>query len=117
MLLLGAFSSNVNAQNRGVNWYDLCKNPIVDIAIAEPCSELTTNGGYTLTSEGERVLACLTGGAAAVLAGQPELLALKNKVGCETHTHSSYSGPSASDNLANNRQSDPIGDLLGNLFN
>lgn len=83
--------------------------------ISQPCSELTTNGGYTLTPEGERVLACLGGGAAAVLAGAPQLLALKNKVGCEDRNSGSGFG-SQSSNLASNRNNDPIGDLIGGLF-
>jgi hypothetical protein len=58
----------------------------------------------------------VTGGAAAILAGQPELLALKDKVGCGGQAQSGYNGPSASNNLASNRESDSIGDLLGNLF-
>jgi hypothetical protein len=38
-------------------------DPLVDYVITEPCSTLTTSDGYTLTSEGERVLRCLAGGA------------------------------------------------------
>ncbi|VFJ12614.1 hypothetical protein [Candidatus Nitrosocosmicus franklandus] len=113
LLIISTVSLNVNAQNRGVNWYEICKNPIVDMAIAEPCGTLTTNGGHTLTPEGERVLACIGGGAAAILAGHPELLALKNQVGCGTGSQASsssaFSGSSSSGN-------DPIGDLFGSLF-
>ena len=38
----------------------MCRNPIVDSLISEPCEILTTPDGYTLTSEGNRVLRCLT---------------------------------------------------------
>ena len=113
LLILSTVSLNVNAQNRGVNWYEICKNPIVDMAIAEPCSTLTTNGGYTLTPEGERVLACIGGGAAAILAGQPELLALKNQVGCGTNSQGSSSPAFSSSSGSGN---DPIGSLIGSLF-
>jgi hypothetical protein len=83
--------------------------------ISQPCGELTTDGGYTLTPEGERVLACLGGGAATVLAGAPQLLALKNQVGFEDRTSGSGFG-SHSSNLASNRDNDPIGDLISGLF-
>ena len=88
-----------SANEPRINWYKLCKNPVVDILISQPCGELTTNGGFTLTPEGERVLACLGGGAATVLAGAPQLLALKNHVGCEDRTSGSGFG-SHSSNLA-----------------
>lgn len=68
------------------------------MAIAESCGTLTTNGDYSLTPEGERVLACLSGVALAIVEGQPELLALKNEVECGTNQHSS-SGASSSSNL------------------
>jgi len=83
--------------------------------ISQPCSELTTNSGYTLTPEGERVLACLGGGAAAILAGAPQLLVLKNQVGCEDMSTGSGFGSSSS-NLASNRDNDPMGDLISGLF-
>jgi hypothetical protein len=107
--------SNANAQNPGINWYELCKNPLVDTMITEPCHELTTNGGYTLTPEGERVLACLGGGAAAILAEQPQLLALKDKVGCGSSTSQS-SSDSYSSTLSNNRNNDPITSIMNSLL-
>ena len=48
-------------QNR-INWLELCLNPLVDYVIIEDCHTLTTPDGYTLTSEGQRVLRCLAGG-------------------------------------------------------
>jgi hypothetical protein len=39
----------------------------VDAVIIEPCSTLVTPDGYALTSEGERVLFCVVGGAALYL--------------------------------------------------
>ena len=50
-----------------INWGDICRNPLVDNIISEPCSSLTTNNGYTLTAEGERVVACLAGGGLLML--------------------------------------------------
>lgn len=59
-------------QNR-INWLELCLNPLVDYVITEECSTLTTPDGYTLTSEGKRVLRCLAAGAlVGILA--PEVL-------------------------------------------
>lgn len=116
MVILNTLSTQIMAQSGpSVNWYEICKNPIVDTAIAEPCSTLTTNWGYTLTPEGEHVLACLSGGALAVVAGQPELLALKYEVGCGTNQHSSSSA-SFSDSSWSSRGSDPVGSIISNLF-
>ena len=39
-------------QRSGINWLQVCRTPIVDMAIAEPCESLTTPGGYSLTPEG-----------------------------------------------------------------
>lgn len=64
VLLLAQSYTLIEAQSRGsfsVNWFEICKNPIVDSLITEPCHILATNSGYTLTPEGERVLACLGG--------------------------------------------------------
>jgi hypothetical protein len=117
LVILNTLPVQVMAQSSPrVNWYELCKNPIVDLAIAEPCHTLTTNGGYTLTPEGERVLACVTGGAAAILAGQPQLLALKNQVGCGSGGSSSGSSNSFSNSFSNNQNEDPITNILDSLF-
>jgi hypothetical protein len=113
ILIFSNFSLSVDAQKRGINWYEICKNPIIDRSIAEPCSTLTTNGGYTLTPEGERVLACIGGGAAAILAGIPQLLALKNEVGCGTGSQSSSSSAFSKESGSG---SDPIGDLIDSLL-
>jgi hypothetical protein len=48
-------------QQQGINWLKECKNPVIDAKIKEPCEELTTPDGYTLTPLGEHVLACLRG--------------------------------------------------------
>jgi hypothetical protein len=54
-------------QTRDINWGEICRNPIVDAVIVEPCNTLTTPDEYTLTKEGERVLACLVGGGLLLL--------------------------------------------------
>lgn len=60
-------------QQNPINWLGLCLNPLVDYVIIEDCYTLTTPDGYTLTSEGQRVLRCLAGGAlVGILA--PEIL-------------------------------------------
>jgi hypothetical protein len=115
LVIIASAPTQVTAQkDTRINWYELCKNPIVDLAIAEPCNELTTNGGYTLTPQGERVLACLGGGAAAILAGMPQLIQYKNEVGCGAGTPSSSSSSYSS--LENSRESDPIGNILTGLL-
>jgi hypothetical protein len=45
-----------------INWGVMCRNPIVDPFITEPCYTLTTPDGYTLTAEGKRVVRCLGAG-------------------------------------------------------
>lgn len=86
-----------------INWYKICINPIVDILITEPCHTLTTNGGYTLTPQGEKVLACLGGGAASL--AFPEILALKSVSGCGSSSSSSSSN-SFSNSFSNNQNED-----------
>jgi hypothetical protein len=63
-----------------INWGQICMNPLVDYIITEPCYTLTTPDGYTLTSEGERVLRYL---AAGVLIGvlDPQLLVELRELG------------------------------------
>jgi hypothetical protein len=60
-------SSSSSASTR-INWGEICRNPIVDFAIAEPCRTLTTSDGFTLTAEGQRVLKCIAGGGLLLLA-------------------------------------------------
>ncbi|WP_148687535.1 hypothetical protein [Candidatus Nitrosocosmicus hydrocola] len=80
----------------------------MDTLVTEPCHTLTTNGGYTLTPEGERVLACLGGGAAAL--AFPELITLKRVSGCGGGSSSSISFYSS------NQNNDPISNILNGLF-
>lgn len=49
-------------QKQGINWLEICNNPIVDFFISESCDSLTSSDGYTLTTEGQRVLKCIAGG-------------------------------------------------------
>jgi hypothetical protein len=72
VLLTNPFSSSLSSlprqqQERSINWGQLCRNPIVDLLITEPCYTLTTRDGYTLTSEGERVIRCLAAGGVLLL--------------------------------------------------
>lgn len=113
ILIVCTFSLNVNAQRSSINWYELCTNPVVDILISEPCSTLTTNGGYTLTPEGERVLACLGGGALAL--AQPELMALKSLAPCGSN-YSTGSSFSHSNEYSNNQRDDPLGNMINGLL-
>ena len=57
LVLVTAININiVSAQSSPprVNWGQLCRNPIVDAAVAEPCETLTTPDGYTSTPEGQK---------------------------------------------------------------
>lgn len=60
-------SSFPSGQPSGINWLAICRIPIVDSVISEPCETLTSPDGYALTAEGERVLRCLGGGAVVFL--------------------------------------------------
>ncbi len=116
VLLLSNSYNFVGAQSTessSINWYKICKNPIVDRLITEPCNTLTTNGGYTLTSEGQRVLACLGEGAVALVI--PQLNTLKGASGCGSGSSSSSSS-SYSSSVSNNQKDDPITNILDSLF-
>ncbi len=120
VLLMTLSYTLIEAQSSGssnVNWYKLCKNPIVDSLITEPCHTLTTNGGYTLTPEGERVLACLGGGAVALAAPElaPPLAALKDVSNCGSGSSTSSSN-FYSNSFSNNQNDDPITNVLNSLF-
>jgi len=106
----------VFAQQQGVNWLEICKNPLVNAFITEPCENLTSPDGYTLTPLGERVLGCISGGTLAVLIAQPELLALRDAVGCgpnsgdsslSDNTQSTHSGSSSIGSSIITSQSNP----------
>ena len=83
--LLEAYGLMPRRQQNRINWGAICRNPIVDSFISEPCGTLTSPDGFTLTSEGERVLRCIGGGAVVTLLA-PEVLAsirsLGPAVGC-----------------------------------
>ncbi len=74
--------------------------------IIEPCSTLATPDGV-LTSEGQRVLGCIGGGALAVATGNFELLTLEPSVGC---------GGSSSSYASGNGNNDMIGNIIAGLF-
>lgn len=95
-----------------INWREICENPIVHILVSQPCSSLTSYDGYTLTKEGERVLLCIAGGAVSILIGKPQLIALKNQVGCGDNPSSSsqtFDRHSSTDDGA-------LGNIISSLF-
>jgi hypothetical protein len=51
-----------------INWLQLCKKPVVDAIVAEPCEGLTTPDGYTLNPLGQSVMACLRNSGVMLLA-------------------------------------------------
>lgn len=106
----GSISVPVQPQQNRINWGAICRNPIVDSFISEPCDSLTSPDGFTLTSRGHRVLACLgVGGIATILA--PEILAsvrsLGPAVGCGSNTGGEPSPLG---------QGNPLGTMLGGLI-
>lgn len=113
ILIPSGLISGVWAQSGNINWYKVCNNSIVGILISEPCSSLTTNGGFTLTPEGNRVLACIGGGALAL--AQHELMALKSLTPCGSN-YSTESSFSHSNGYSNNQRNDPIGNIINGLL-
>jgi hypothetical protein len=61
LILSYSFGNFVSAQpsSSGINWLQICRNPIVDTLVVEPCETLTSPDGYQLTDEGRKVLVCL----------------------------------------------------------
>jgi hypothetical protein len=53
-----------------------------DLFIVEPCNTLTSHDGYTLTKQGNKVLACFAGGAVGIASGRFDLLSLGLSIGC-----------------------------------
>lgn len=103
ILILGAFSITQGygtSSNRGIDWMKVCQMA-PDVLVSEPCDELVTDYNE-LTSKGERVLACIGGGALAIITQQYQLLGLAPAVGCGGSGSSSGSG---------------LSNLLSNLLN
>jgi hypothetical protein len=102
LVLVTAININtVTAQSSAprVNWGGLCRNPIVDAVVAEPCETLTTPDGYTLTPDGQRVAKCIAGGGLLLLvdpSGQAlaGAQALGPAVGCGASTGTTSSANS-----------------------
>jgi len=87
--VLVLFSSNghsavAQSSRSGIDWLTICRNPLVDKYIVEPCETLTSSDGYQLTEEGKRVLICLLGGGLGKLLHIPdeELTLLAPVGGC-----------------------------------
>jgi hypothetical protein len=107
-----------------INWGAICRNPMVDAFIVEPCYTLTTPDGYTLTAEGERVIKCIAGGVVLLLvdpSGQTlaAAKALGPAVGCGS-SGGTPTGLPVSDIFtpSNQRQDrDPLGNILRDIFN
>jgi hypothetical protein len=106
----GSISVPIQPQQNRINWGAICRNPIVDSYISEPCETLTSPDGFTLTSRGNRVIACLgVGGIATFLA--PEILASIKSLGPAVGCGSSTGGePSPLG------QGNPLDTILGGLF-
>ena len=92
-------------QGAKINWFDICKHPLVDTMITEPCDTLTSPDGHTLTPKGEHILGCIGGDTLAVLTGQKELLALKGAVGCDDKNDNASSASTQSNQSKNSYSS------------
>jgi hypothetical protein len=106
----------------GINWLQLCRNPVVDTVIVEPCETLTTSGGYELTSEGQRVVGCILS-AGVLLVADPTGVAfakaqtLASTVGLCAGMTAPLTNPNnnpSSSSSTNNPLNNLIGGLLGN---
>jgi hypothetical protein len=109
-------------QTAGINWDEICRNPIVDAVVVEPCSTLTTNGGFTLTYEGERVVRCIAGGVVLLVydpSGQTlaAAQALGPAVGCGTSGGVSTGIPVSDVFTPSSGQHGQSNDLLSNILN
>jgi hypothetical protein len=106
----GSVSVPIQPPQNRINWGAICRNPIVDSFISEPCETLTSPDGYTLTPQGGQVLRCIGVGAAATLLA-PEILAsvksLGPSVGCGSNTGGQPSPLG---------QGNPLDTMLGGLF-
>ena len=101
-----------HSQTSGINWRDICRNPVVDMLISEPFSTLTTNGGYQLTVEGERVIVCIAGGGALLLVDPTgSTLAAAKLLGGSNVRCGESSQP-----YSNYNNDDPIRNILSGLF-
>lgn len=105
-LISAGLPLSASAQS-SINWLQICRNPAVDAMVTEPCSTLATPNGQ-LTSEGQRVLGCIGGGALAVATGNFELLGLAPAVGCGGSSSSSFASGSGNNDI--------IGNIIGGLF-
>jgi hypothetical protein len=104
--------------NQGINWLEICKSPMVDAVVVEPCETLTTSGGYGLTAQGERVVGCILG-AGVLLYAYPTAFytaqELAKKAGlCAGMTAPLTTNPN-NNALGSSSSSDPLGNLLSGL--
>lgn len=53
-------TTNMSSGQR-TNWLEVCKSPIIDSVVEQPCETLATPDGYHLSAEGIRVFACILG--------------------------------------------------------
>jgi hypothetical protein len=109
----GSIPLPVQPQQNLINWGAICRNPIVDSFISEPCETLTSPDGFTLTSRGQRVLVCLGVGGIAAYLDREILASIKSlgpAVGCGTGTGAQTGEPSPFG------QGNPLDTMLGGLF-
>ena len=109
----GSIPLPVQPQQNLINQGAICRNPIVDSFISEPCETLTSPDGFTLTSRGQRVLVCLGVGGIAAYLDREILASIKSlgpAVGCGTGTGAQTGEPSPFG------QGNPLDTMLGGLF-
>lgn len=109
----GSIPLPVQPQQNLINQGAICRNPIVDSFISEPCETLTSPDGFTLTSRGQRVLVCLGVGGIAAYLDREILASIKSlgpAVGCGTGTGAQTGEPGPFG------QGNPLDTMLGGLF-
>jgi hypothetical protein len=100
--------------SKPINWLQICRNPIVDTIVTEPCETLTSPDGYTLTREGERVVGCVLGAGVLLYLDQTgSLLLFANNLAQKAGLCKSVTAPLEGGGSSSNNQ---LGEILGGLL-
>jgi hypothetical protein len=117
---LGLTPAYAQTTQPGTNWGQLCRNPVVDRVIVEPCETLTTPDGYGLTPEGQRVMGCILGAGVLLLADPTghafvEAQSLASTAGLCAGMTALLTNPNNNPS-AGSSTNDPLRNLLGGLL-
>lgn len=126
-LSVGIIPAYAQLPNSRINWLEVCKSPMVDAVVSEPCETLTSPDGFTLTAKGQRVIGCFIG--AAVLLAYDRTgttLAAAQSIGKSAGVCEGMGSPSGSNPLtgvlggltkSNPGNSNPLTGILNGLSN